>query len=310
MSWRSLRNLALVAITGSGLLAVSARAETAMDLCQNLTVPLQTRYDACAKVIQDSASDAQMVSKAYEQRGNAVMLTGQIDVAVKEYERSIKANPKNPDVYLQRASAYYIQHKFKEAISDLDQLIGLDAKNIPAHSIRGAIYALIGQNDRAQDDFDFLVKAYPDNVVVLNNRGNFFTGRQQFERAVADFDHALHLDPKNPATLNNRCWARLRWGREMRMAEEDCDAALRLAPNYLPATKNHGLLMFRFGAFDEAVADYARVLAKNPKDPDALFGRGTSLIKLGKQAAGDADIAAARAIDHDIDKHAAEYGLQ
>lgn len=310
MSWRTQWNIALVALLGSCLLVVPAQAETAMATCQNLKAPLQARYDACAVVIQDKHSDEQAIGAAYKQRGNALLLAGQVDHALEDYERGIKANPKDPEIYLQRASAYYFQRKFKDAIRDLDQAIRLDDRNIPARTSRGTIYALIGQNDRAADDFDYLVKSNPNNVFVLNNRGNFLTGRRQFERAVADFDRAVQIEPNNPATLNNRCWARLRWMRELRTAEKDCDDALRLAPAFIPAYKSRALLMFRYGAFDDAVADYSRVLAKTPKDADALFARGTSLIKLGKKAAGEADIAAARAIDHDIDKHSAIYGVE
>jgi tetratricopeptide (TPR) repeat protein len=54
------------------------------------------------------------------------------------------------------------------------------------------------------------------------------------------------------------------------------------------------------GQLDNALADYEAVLSRNSKDSWSLYGRGLIKRKQGDTAAGDADIAAAEAIESGI----------
>jgi hypothetical protein len=46
--------------------------------------------------------------------------------------------------------------------------------------------------------------------------------------------------------------------------------------------------------YEAAHADFAAAYAEDDEDYDALYGRGVAAVKLGRQAEGEADIAAAR----------------
>ena len=50
-------------------------------------------------------------------------------------------------------------------------------------------------------------------------------------------------------------------------------------------------------------------MAKNPKDANSLYGRGMAKLKSGDRAGGDADIAAAKAINPDIAEVYVGYGV-
>ena len=68
-------------------------------------------------------------------------------------------------------------------------------------------------------------------------------------------------------------------------------------------------MQFKLGAFDRAIADYGAAIAQNPKDAPSLYGRGVAKLKTGDTAGGNADIAAAKAIEPDIADVCAVYGL-
>jgi tetratricopeptide (TPR) repeat protein len=61
-----------------------------------------------------------------------------------------------------------------------------------------------------------------------------------------------------------------------------------------------GWTYFKLGQLDAAVADYDSALKYNPKRTIALYGRGLARRAKGDRTGGDADIAAARAIQPDI----------
>jgi hypothetical protein len=52
-----------------------------------------------------------------------------------------------------------------------------------------------------------------------------------------------------------------------------------------------------FEDFDRAIADYGAMLKVSSRSASSLYGRGRALLAKGEQAAGDADISAAQAID-------------
>jgi len=65
---------------------------------------------------------------------------------------------------------------------------------------------------------------------------------------------------------------------------------------------HRALAHLALGDLDDALADYANVLKQQPKNSNALYGRGTVRLKKGDAAGGNDDIAAAKAVSQDIDK--------
>jgi hypothetical protein len=66
----------------------------------------------------------------------------------------------------------------------------------------------------------------------------------------------------------------------------------------------------RLGQWDLAIADYNAALRLDHDLTSALYGRGLARLKTGSQAAGRADIAAAKRGDQTIAEQFARYGLQ
>jgi tetratricopeptide (TPR) repeat protein len=87
---------------------------------------------------------------------------------------------------------------------------------------------------------------------------------------------------------------------DLNHALEDYNEAIHLKPDYLPAFYNRGLVLMDEGEYDRALDDFAVVLKHDPENPLALFRRGQALLKKGNIEAGDAALAAARAIKPDI----------
>jgi tetratricopeptide (TPR) repeat protein len=63
------------------------------------------------------------------------------------------------------------------------------------------------------------------------------------------------------------------------------------------------------GDLDKAIADYDAALAIQPKVVWSLYGRGLAKQRKGMKSEGDADIAAALALDPRIADKAKRYGV-
>jgi tetratricopeptide (TPR) repeat protein len=84
---------------------------------------------------------------------------------------------------------------------------------------------------------------------------------------------------------------------------------LRLAPNSAATRDSRGFIFLKMTMYDAAVSDYDVALALNPKLASALYGRGLAKLR-NEDGTGEADLAAATAIQADIADEFARYGVQ
>jgi tetratricopeptide (TPR) repeat protein len=72
---------------------------------------------------------------------------------------------------------------------------------------------------------------------------------------------------------------------------------VKLAPQSAAIVDSRAFVHFRKGELKEALADYDQALKLNSKESASLFMRGVVKHRLGDKGGGDADEAAALAID-------------
>jgi hypothetical protein len=149
----------------------------------------------------------------------------------------------------------------------------------------------------------------PDDAAALYRRGQVYASKGAYDLAIKDFNGSLRLNPKDVEAYNNRCWARTVIG-DLQAALKDCNEALRLRPNFVDALDSRGLLNLKSGQTKNAIADFDAALRINPRLTTSLYGRGLAKKRNGSIAEGDLDIANAKAMDPNIVKEFADYGVQ
>jgi hypothetical protein len=136
---------------------------------------------------------------------------------------------------------------------------------------------------------DGLEKKYPNDLD--NKVGSCWvraTFGERLDTALADCDAALRISPDDPLTLHGRCFVHLRRG-EYPLAIGDCDRAVTLFPEGK--------------TFTTITSNSMRSKA------DPLFVRGLINLRTGHADLGNADIAAAKAIDPKIADTYAIFGV-
>ena len=83
-----------------------------------------------------------------------------------------------------------------------------------------------------------------------------------------------------------------------------------LRPNDADTIDSRGFVYFKLARFDNAITDYDAALRVNARSASSLYVRGFAKQKKGDSAGGDADIAAAKAIDEKIVERFASYGVK
>ena len=172
---------------------------------------------------------------------------------------------------------------------------------------------LAGELDLMIKDDDQAIALDPTNAAAFADRAQVYEAKGDADRETADYDRAVALKPNDGDYHNGACWARAYAGRELDKALADCNAAVALTTRTpggaSDSLDSRGLVWFRMGDFDKAIADYDVALKANPKLASSLYMRGLARRRKGDQAGGDADIAAAKAINPHIADYYAKAGV-
>ena len=105
--------------------------------------------------------------------------------------------------------------------------------------------------------------------------------------------------PEQGSALINRAWSyglNKRWNE----AAADYDLAIKLEPGSPVPLNEKGLMRLKMGLNDQAIQNYGRALALNPRLAFSLYGRGLARLRKG-DTGGEADLAAARSVNPDVD---------
>jgi tetratricopeptide (TPR) repeat protein len=121
------------------------------------------------------------------------------------------------------------------------------------------------------------------------------------------------VDERLPDALNSRCWIRALEGSDLALAVKDCNAALKRtnasSPFFAKIADSRGLVFLRMGDYDKSIADYDASLKINPKNAWSLYGRGIAKLRKHKTADGDADIAQATVVWHQVAEEFKRRGI-
>jgi len=266
--------LALI-LTGVVWAGASASAQTAQERawCEGEdAVTIDQRIEGCSAVIKAGREKGEKLAEAFNIRGIGYRLKGEYDRAIQDYNQAIRTNAKFATAYNNRAIAY-------------------DTK---------------GDYDRAIADYEQAIKLKPSAETYFN-RGNAHLGKSHYDHAIDDYNQAIKLKPDFAAAFDNRCWARAVVG-ILKPALADCNQALRLMPNNPATLDSRGFVFLKMTNFDAAVSDYDAALRSDPKLAFALYGRGLARLR-NDDPSGEADVAAAKAIQADIAEEYARYGI-
>ena len=108
---------------------------------------------------------------SYTHRGYSYYAEGKYDLALADFNKAIRINPKLPDVYWHRAQIYMQQKKYDLALADLNKAI--DINPLPLYYL---------------------------------GRGTVYDKKKEYDSAVKEYIKALRLDNNYAAAYNSLAW--------------------------------------------------------------------------------------------------------
>jgi tetratricopeptide (TPR) repeat protein len=190
------------------------------------------------------------------------------------------------------------------------QLIELmcgDFSSMPAEQIQSCT-SLIDLYDDASQNRSRLALAYLTRGTAHKRAGDAARAETDYREAIRLHTIPIESGEREVINYNDRCWARAVSGIDLDQALADCNEALRLMPDFVPALDSRAFLHLRGGRFQEAIADYDTAIMGSPQDSWSLYGRAIAKMRLGDAQGAQADIEASKAVQ-DVAAEFAAYGL-
>jgi len=239
------------------------------------SVSATEQITACTALIEKQIQTAQSKAFAYNNRGIARAGRAEYDLAVRDYDESIRLYP-----------------SFAKAFNN-----------------RGVAYQKKGDLDRALSDFNMAIGISHDYASAFANRGQIYEKKRDYARALGDFNEAIRIEPTSASLWNERCWVRTITG-AVQDALTDCNEAIRLGPPNPAHFNSRGLAYLKLNRWESAMADFNAALQLKSGLARSLYGRGYAKLKAGDAAGGNADIAAAQKAQQSVAGEFASYGIR
>jgi tetratricopeptide (TPR) repeat protein len=259
------------------------------------------------------------------------------------YAKRIAEDPKKPEGYAGRASFLESIYDYPAAMKDVDRLIAVSPSS-DYHLWRARLWQAQGDDKKALADVaaarkldpaspDVLAQfatlsahagGAPEALALVEERvaaggkekdrfvllqADLLADSGRAAEAIAVLDAAISAKPGNTTLLNQRCWIKATANLHLDTALKDCTKAIELSENAAHIFDSRGLVYFRMGRDEEALADFDAALDAAPDQAASLFMRGLTRKRMGAQGA-DEDLAAARMIAPRVDAEYARYGIR
>jgi len=246
------------------------------------------------------------MAQALVGRGWARVRRGDLSPALDDLDRALKAQPDLLAALAARSEARFLTGRTDEALADAEEIVRRAPTTPQGYNLRGGIHLRSGAAAKAKADYDASLKLNPEDAVALEGRARAYVALGQPDLAKADLTHV----GESADTYNERCFSRGMANIALEDALADCNSALALAPAAANILDSRGFIYFRLGRFAEAIADLNSALKFNPRIAESLYIRGLAKRRLGDPSGGKADIAAAKALDANVARTYADYGVK
>jgi tetratricopeptide (TPR) repeat protein len=138
--------------------------------------------------------------------GRKLLVLGQYDAALREFNEALEIAPYLGDAYYQRGCVYKARGAIDLALADFDQALRRDGQIARAYLHRGRIRTERGEFDSALADLDRVMIMRPNDAECYLNRGVCLAKKGMLTEAILDFRRVLKLTNHSDYAEPARCY--------------------------------------------------------------------------------------------------------
>lgn len=127
------------------------------------------------------------------------------ELALADYNKAIKINPKIYGVYFNRAALYKKQKKYDLALADYGKVIELYPQIHFTYFHRAELYKQQKEYDLALADINKAIELNPSSI-YYQRRGSVYYMKKQYDSAVKEYVKAIRLNNNYTVAYNSLAW--------------------------------------------------------------------------------------------------------
>ena len=226
---------------------------------------------------------------AHYNLGRAFYMHGDAELARQQFSRAIELRPDYITARLSLAQLQVDRHEFDAAVKSAQDILKYDPNNTPAKLIAAA--AMMGQRKfpESRAVLDQMIKVNPSSAEATFQLGILDLAEKQYKEAEAAFRRAYELNPAVPRGLLGVVETYMQQGM-VDKAIQTLQAESARTPARLDFHLALGDVELRAGRYDEAIAEFQKVLAASPK---GSASQGQMYLKIGEANRRKGDFATA-----------------
>jgi Tfp pilus assembly protein PilF len=170
--------------------------------------------------------------------GTAVALAD--DPTIKSLTVKLADNPDDANALYRRGQVYASKGAYELAVRDFNDSLRLNPKDVEAFNNRCWVRTVIGDLQAALKDCNEALRLRPNFVDALDSRGLVNLKSGMAKNAIADFDAALKINPRLTSSLYGRGLAKQRNG-SISEGELDISNAKAMDPNIVKEFASYGV---------------------------------------------------------------------
>jgi hypothetical protein len=162
------------------------------------------------------------------------------DPTIKSLTLKLNDNPDDANALYRRGQVYASKGAYNLAIKDFDDSIRLNPKDVEAFNNRCWARTVVGDLQAALKDCNEALRLRPNFVDALDSRGLVNLKSGMAKNAIADFDAALKINPRLTSSLYGRGLAKQRNG-SVSEGDLDISNAKAMDPNIVKEFASYGV---------------------------------------------------------------------
>ncbi len=257
-------------------------------------------------------ADEKITADDFALRGQARLGRGELEAALADLDSAIRLAPNRASFHLARARAHIALVHPDAAMVDADKAIALDPVNFDALLLRAGLHFRQKNQPAALDDVAAAQKLIQPGSSQSRAIASFYVANNQPTLALPILDRWVSLHGQDVglgSALNARCWARGLANQQPELALDDCNKAIKRDGAVADYLDSLGLVFLRLKRHDDAIKAYSAAVDKAPASAVSRYGLGLAKVRRGQFDAGNADIAAAKAMEPKVEELFVTYGI-
>jgi tetratricopeptide (TPR) repeat protein len=236
-------------------------------------VQLERWDEAFASFAEAAARDrGRFDASSWAARGDRFRDNGQLELALRAYERAIRQDRQNPEGWYGKGTILRARGNVEDALEAFERASEIDPSFIPGLLDAGELYAKRDQLDRALEFFERAKTERPNDPRPWIAIGGVHERRRKHEEARTAYEQATRIDPEDAETWNSLGIVLARLDR-LDEALRTYRRAIEVRPSYGWPQYNLTFVLLRQQRFDEALESIDKAIALEPNNGDFWVGK-------------------------------------